>query len=319
MTNSDLRDARDELDARVQSRRSRDRRLVLAAVAAVVAVVGAFAGWRALDDKDSAPSTTTPADTEPSDEAPSDLTDSDRAFLRGTPPIPDTLRGLWRLDNPTDSRMLMMFTPDGKVAYDDTGQLTGNPLVSGTYAIDDDLVTVAVTGGQAGCSGQELGFRGAMNGGGTVHLIPVDAEPTSCDRPFRTQWVLERVLPAYVYADFAPPPGRRWDPPAGPEALLGTWLAGNANYVIEVLEDGRYVTLAGVGEVVDRGTWVAADDTSALVLTSSADSPSCDEGDRLMVTNLRTHDIGALAMQGDIQRDDCALAPWLGWVLLAGP
>jgi hypothetical protein len=319
MTNSDLRNARDELDSRIQGRRSRDRRLVLLAVAVVVATVVGIAGWRALTDDDpaSSPDATSSAPDAAGSAVPSELSDADQAFLTGNPPTPELLEGVWRLDNPTDSRMLFLFTVDGDVRYDDTGQLTGDPLVTGTYAIDGDLVSVEVDGGQAGCSGRTMEFRAAMNSGGGVHLVPVDAEPTSCDRPFRHQWVLEQVQPARVFADFVVPPGRRWDPPAGQEALLGTWMAGGANYLIELQADGSFTTLAGAGEVVDRGTWTDTAGTTELTLTSSADSPSCSAGDRFTLSHLRAGDVGTVAIQGDLERNDCDLAPWLGWFLLA--
>lgn len=316
MTNSDLRHARDQLDARIGSRRSRDRRLVLLAAAAAVAVTVGIAGWRGLVGDDPGTPSTAPTEADTSAVA-SDLSDADEAFLAGRPPTPELLEGVWRLDNPTDSRMLFAFTADGSVRYDDTGQLTGNPLVSGTYAIEDDAVTVTVDGGQSGCAGQTLRFRGAMNVNGGVNLVPVDAEPTSCGRPVRPQWVLEQIQPARVFADFVVPPGRNWDPPAGREALRGTWLAGGANYLIELLPDGSFTTLAGAGEVVDRGTWADGAATTSITLTSSADSPSCSEGDRFVLTNLRARDIGTLAIQGDVQHNDCDLAPWLGWFLMA--
>ena len=315
MTNSDLRDARDELDARIQSRRWRDRRMVLVAAAAVVAVVLGIVGWRALTDSDPSPASAAPV-ADPSVVL-SELSASDEAFLAGDPPTPELLEGVWRLDNPTDSRMLFGFTADGQVRYDDTGRLTDDPLVSGSYAIEGDLITVEVDDGQAGCSGQTMAFRGAMNTGGGVDLVPVDAEPLSCGRPARTQWVLERVLPAHVYADFVVPPGNRWDAPTGREALVGTWLAGGAHYIIELLADGRFTTIAGSGEVVDRGTWTDASSTTMLTLTSSADSPSCREGDTFALSNLRARDIGTLALQGELERNDCDLAPWLGWFMLA--
>ena len=316
MTNSDLRDARDELDARISGRRARDRRLVLVAVAVAVAVVAGIAGWKALgsEEPDPAPKASTGADAPP---RPPELSSGDEAFLSGDPLTPELLEGVWRLDNPTDSRMLLGFTADGSVRYDDTGQLTGTPVMSGTYAIEGDRITVEADGGQAGCSGRTLEFRGAMNSTGVVHLIPVDAEPYGCGRPLRRQWVLERLMPPHVYADFVIPPGRRWDPVAGPDALLGTWLASSAKYVIELLPDGSFTTLGGAGEMIDRGTWTTGDATRQVTLVSAADSPSCRVGDTFRLLHLRARDIGALALQGDLERNDCNLVPWEGWVKLA--
>ncbi len=314
-TEPELREARAELARRVDVRRQRDRRVAVAAVAASAAVLLGVGAWQVFQDDPEKLSPVGPV-TGPSASADPEVD----AFLSGGAPSPQLLQGLWRLDNPAESRMLFIFTADGHVTYDDTGQLTGNPLVSGTYDVEDDVITVRVDGGRSGCEGRTMTWRAAMpDQGDLANIVPVDADPTSCDRPLRTLWALERLLPPDTYAGIIVREGRDWDSLSSKEALLGTWLSGEARYAIELRQDDTYSMLAGAGEVVDRGTWVIANSGSTLVLTSSADSPSCQAGDQLIVSELRARDTGALNVQGDLQRNDCDLVPWLGWVQMAAP
>ena len=51
VTESDLRDARAEVDERIESRRQRNRRRGVAAAAAAAAVVVGVAGWQGLRDR----------------------------------------------------------------------------------------------------------------------------------------------------------------------------------------------------------------------------------------------------------------------------
>jgi hypothetical protein len=44
----------------------------------------------------------------------------DEAFLTGDAPTPDLLRGVWRKD---DAHLLLRFTEDGEVRFDDSGSV----------------------------------------------------------------------------------------------------------------------------------------------------------------------------------------------------
>ena len=320
MTNSDVQDTRDVLDDGLEGRPSRPSGRALAAASAAVAVMAGIAGWQALVDDapaDPGPVTTAPSAAAGVDDVPV-LSTGDQAFLAGDAPTPELLRGLWRLDNPTDSRMLFLFTDDGGFRYDDSGNLTEQPLATGNYRVEGDTISVDVDGGVAGCAGQTLVLRGAVNDLGGLNLVPVDADPTSCDRPARHRWVLEQLLPTNPgWMAFTAPRGPHWDPLPGPESLVGTWLAGGGGYVIELHEDGTFTRLAGAGEVVDRGTWADGASTSMLTLTSGEESPTCRPGDRFALSQLRGRDLGTLAIQGEVERDDCGVPPWFGWFLLS--
>jgi hypothetical protein len=70
--------------------------------------------------------------------------------------------------------------------------------------------------------------------------------------------------------------------------------------------------------VVDRGSWTVDGPVRALTMTSSADSQTCQEGDRLVQGDLRARDLGTLVLRGTPEGDDCAMG--LGkkaWFLLA--
>lgn len=317
VTDSDLRDARAEVDQLIENRRQRNRRRGLVAAAAAVTVVAGVAVWQGWQGDDTTPS---PAEPVPSP-ALSDLSDADAKFLSGDAPTPELLQGWWRLDNPTTSRMLFSFTADGAIRYDDTGQLSEDPLVEGTYEIVGDLITVDVSGGSAGCAGQTLSLRAAVNESGGLNVLPVDAASASCGSPvLRPQWVLEQELPMSEGLDgLKAPPGASWDPPVGHETVGGTWMAPSGGYVVEMRMDGSYSLLAGHGEVVDRGTWADDDSSTRLTLTSSADSPTCRAGDQFVLSLLRARTLGALVLQGDLERNDCGAASWPGngWFKLA--
>ena len=71
----------------------------------------------------------------------------------------------------------------------------------------------------------------------------------------------------------------------------------------------------GDHELTDRGTWTVDPSVTRLTLVSGADSPTCREGDRFVLDNLRAKDFGRLNLQGDLGRNDCDVA-WkgAGWV-----
>jgi hypothetical protein len=220
VTESDLREARETLDGRVEGRRQRNRRRGLVAVAAAAAVVVGVATWQGLRSDDVRP---TPAEPLPAPSELPQLSAVDEAFVAGEVPTPELLEGVWRLDNPTESRMLLSFAPDGGFAFDDAGRLFEDPLVHGTYETADGVIRVAVDGGQAQCAGESLLFRVAVNEGGGLNVLPVESTP-SCGRPFRPQWVLEQQLPTPASAtELNAPLGASWDPPFGVESLPGDW------------------------------------------------------------------------------------------------
>ena len=301
VTDSELQDARVAVEDRIEGGRQRDRRRGLAAAAAVAAVVVGVATWQGLRSDDAAPS---PAEPVPTPTL-SPLADADEMFLAGDTPTPELLRGVWRLDNPTESRMLVMFAADGGMRYDDTGRLFEDPLVYGTYDIAGDLITVQVDGGAAQCQGTTLALRAAVNEGGGLNLVPVDTAE-ACGRPMRHQWVLEQQLPTPEGHALNAPPGASWDRLTDREAVVGDWYVGGGGQLLELRVDNTYSVLAGYGDVVDRGSWVDDESSNRLTLTSSADSPTCREGDTAVLADLRGRFLGALVLRSTVERDDCA-------------
>ena len=84
------------------------------------------------------------------------------------------------------------------------------------------------------------------------------------------------------------------------------------------MDDGTYSTISGTTELADSGTWTVDPPVTRLTMVSGADSPTCREGDRFVLDNLRAEDVGRLALQGDLGRNDCDVA-WkgTGWFSLA--
>ena len=315
VSEADLRDASSEVMKRLEDRRQSDhRRGVLVAAAAAAVIVG-IAAWQ-LRGHDGLEEPVGPG---PSEET-SVLSAADQAFVSGEAPTADLIEGVWRLDNPTDSRMLFMFTSDGEFRWDDAGLLSQNPLVHGSYEIDGQDIVVDVDGGVAACEGEQLVFRAATQRAGLVHMVPVGVGAGECGRPMSRQFVLEQQLPTPEGSDgLTAGPGNNWSPPFGPAALEGVWYVGGGGYLVELGRDGTYSLLAGHGEVVDSGLWTEENDTTRLTLTSTTESPSCEAGDSYVLDDLRAKDLGALVLQGTLVQDDCGLGlpEGKGWFRLA--
>jgi hypothetical protein len=291
------------VDEGIESRRQRNRRrgLAAAAAAAAVVVVGVV-GWHGFRSDDATPSPAKPVPTPTT----SPLSDADETFLAGDTPTPELLRGVWRLDNPTTSRMLVMFTADGGVRYDDTGRLFEDPLVYGTFDVAGDLITVQVDGGSAQCEGTTLALRAAVNESGGLNVLPVDTAE-ACGRPDRHVWVLEQQLPTPEGGALNAPAGASWDRLSDREAVVGDWYVAGGGSLLELRADSTYSVVAGYGEVVDRGSWADDESANQLTLTSSADSATCREGDTTVLADLRQRFFGAMVLRSTVEQDDCAL------------
>ena len=309
VTDSELRDARVAVEDRIEGGHQRDRRRGLVAAAAAAAVVAGIATWQGLSGDDASPS---PAPPGPSTAV---LSDQEQEFLTGDAVTTENLPGVWRLDN---SHWLFMFTSDGGFSYDETGRLSAHPRAYGTYAVDGDTISVHIDGGSAGCAGKTISLRAVLTAKAPLHVLPVGTDPSSCGAPFATQWVLEPVLPVGYFSHYRNVPGVNWDPPAGYDAVRGTWYDLTGGYLVELREDGTYSTITGTTQLSDRGTWSVDPSVTRLTLVSGADSPTCREGDRFVLDNLRAKDFGRLNLQADLGRNDCDVT-WTGagWLHLA--
>ena len=273
-------------------------------------VVG-VATWQGLSGDDASPS---PAPPGPS---PAALSDAEQEFLTGDALTTENLPGVWRLDN---SRWLFMFTSDGGFRYDETGRLSAHPRVYGTYAVDGDTITVDIEGGSAGCAGKTIALRAVVSAKGPLHVLPVGSDPSSCGAPFAPQWVLEQVLPAGYFSTGSgtlPASTGTRRPATTPCRATGTTRRAATSSSCGTTGPTR--PSRGTTELADSGTWTVDPSVTRLTLVSGADSPTCREGDRFVLDNLRAKDFGRLNLQGDLGRNDCDVA-WTGHRVVApGP
>ena len=118
VTESDLRNARDEVEGRIDSASQRDRRrtVIAASAAAVVVAVAGVAVFQTLGGEDTTAPPVNPAPT-----APSDTVDQDADYLTGDAPTPQLIHGVWRVDNGTT---LLLFGEDGTIRFDGSGRST---------------------------------------------------------------------------------------------------------------------------------------------------------------------------------------------------
>ena len=311
VTESDLRNARDAVVERSDSRRQRDHRrtvIAVAAAAVLIFIVGVTAFLALGGDRETAP----PADPRPT------TSDSEADFLTGSAPTPDLLQGVWRLDNGT---VQMRFTAPNAISFDTGGRLFHNPGVHGTYVIAGDLITVSVDGGPAGCGGQQFAMRASLPeppvGPGALRLVHTQPGTGNCAPTQDERWVMEQVLPAsptMAALVFSTESG--WQPLVGKNALYGVWLAEGGGYLLEIDPGGSYYVAAEPGEPIDRGQWSLRG--ADLTLTSSAGSTECNKGDRLVLGTVeQVAGTGTRAVRSTVQENTCGAA-WVpaAWILV---
>ena len=150
------------------------------------------AGCGADSDPDSDAATTEASQT-PTDPAttPSHVSPADEAFLTGSAPTPELLRGVWRQEGDV---LLLRFSPPNLVSFDNGGLLFESPAVQGTYAIAGDLITVSVDGGYAGCGGQEFAMRASLPQEGELRFVHTQPGTGNC-APGNERWSLQQVHP----------------------------------------------------------------------------------------------------------------------------
>lgn len=312
VTESDLRDARGAVDERIDSRRQRDRRRTVIAVAAatvLIFIVGVTAFLTLGGDRETAP----PANPRPT------TSDPEAEFLTGRAPSPDLLQGVWRLDN---GGVQMRFAAPNVISFDTAGRLFHNPGVHGTYVITGNLITVSIDGGPAGCGGQEFAMRAALPeppvGPGALRLVHTRPGTGNCAPEQDERWVMEQVLPAsppMAGLVFSTQSG--WQPLVSKSALYGVWLAEGGGYVLEMDPGGTYYVAGESGEPVDRGRW-SLRGGSDLTLTSSTESTECSGGDRVVLGAVeQVAGPGTRALRSTVRENTCgaARAP-AAWILI---
>jgi hypothetical protein len=308
VTESDLHDARDAVEERLETgQRNRSRALAAIAAAAVVIPILGVAAFQSLgDDAKTAPPASSVTTTSPN---------PDDAFLTGTAPTPDILNGVWRVDN---SDTLVQFATDGSFRATDRGRLFSDPAVRGTWVISGDLITVSVEGGTADCAGQTWAILASLYKPGRLRFVQDQAAAPDCSYGPGERGALEQVLPTnnewlagLVLSTEGP-----WKPTADRSALLyGDWMAEGGGHVLELAPGGAYYVADESAEVVDSGQWSTRG--SQLSLTSSAASGECTNGDRLTWGGLELANPGTSVMRGSVEQNTCGGA-WAStvWILL---
>lgn len=310
VTDSDLREARNDIGELIDSRRRRDRRRTVAAVAAaVVLVAGGVTAFLTLGDDDGgAPR---PAGR------PTPAVDPDADWLTGAVPTDALIQGVWRLDN---GGLTLQFQPDGTARIDGHGTLFSHPDTVGTYTISDDRITVNVTDdGNPECVGTQFAMRASIVAPGTMNFVQADSGPGGCallPAGFaRGAW--DQVLPTRnaQLAGFDNSGSHGWHPLSGKADLYGLFLAGGGGHLLEIDRDGSYYVAAGAITPIDQGHWSLRG--SDLTLTSSAGSVGCSKGDTLVLRNVEEVNPGTNVFRGTVGKNTCGGA-WTPaeWIMI---
>lgn len=295
VTDSDLREARAEIDELIDSRHRRNRRrTVAAAAAAAVLVAGGIAAALSLSDDDGS---ARPAGR------PTPVVDPDADWLTGTAPTAALIQGVWRLDN---GESLVQFAPNGQVRFTVRGALFADPDGIGTYSIHGDVIDLTTSSpGQDVCANAQFSMRASLVDAGIMHFVRSGPPDPGCSPvPFsyvRGRW--EQLLPTspdLAGAGFSK--DSRWKPLTDKYNLYGDLMPEGGGYVIEVNDRGTYSVADESGAVVDQGHSTLRHAT--LTLTSGADS-QCAQGDRLVMTGMEYESPGINGVRGTVQRDDC--------------
>lgn len=307
MSDVELGEARTALDARIETRRRRSRSGYAAAAAAVVLIAGAVTVYQVGNDDPAAVGPAGPGQGIP------ELDPGTQAYLEGGQATAEVLAGVWRVDNGT---VAVRFREDGTVTYDDDGSLFAEPDVTGTWTSDGDLIRISTTASdRAECIGTAVRLWASNPDVGRVRTVLVDGDRAECSPVDIGHQTLEKLFPTVpslgnFAREFAAESG--WRPLVAGSILDGFYF-GAENHLLELTVDrtgadgqaavGRYHVGGGSDSIVDQGTWRS--EQGLLVLTSSAESVQCQEGDRLFATNVEYLSGGTLAFRAEITRNDC--------------
>jgi hypothetical protein len=294
VTEPELLEARSALDERIDGTRRRDRRrTVVAIAAATVVVAGAGASLVAVQAFDG--DTETAAVAGPS---PTTAEDPYAYWFTGALPTPKAIDGFWREDNGSIS---MWLSEDGTVQIDDQGSVYSQPGAWGTYEIDGDTINMTFTGGAA-CEGTQQTMRASLMRDGTMRAIAEVGVGAGCTPLPAYQIVWEHMLPAAgEWNGFSEEAG--YQPLPGSVPLNGDWAAEGGGWVLEMTPNGKYYVLDDSADAVDQGEW--SRQGSDLVLTSSARSTECSNGDRFVLGNVQWVNVGTDVIKGTVEENSC--------------
>jgi hypothetical protein len=296
VTDSDLREARADIDELIviRHRRNRRRAFAAAAAAAAVLVAGGIAAALSLGDDDGS---VRPAGR------PTPVVDPDADWLTGAAPTRQLLQGVWRLDN---GEITLQFGADGTVRFADNGPLFAQPDATGTYTISGDLIAMTTTRrGVPECVDAGFAMRVSLVEDGRMNFVrsgPADAGCSPVPASFaRGTW--EQMLPTPpALVGLEPPANFDWAPLTSGANIYGDLLPKNGGYLLEIDRGGAYYVADETGAVVDQGDWTLRH--SDLTLTS-AEGTACAKGDRLVLAGVENDRPGVNTIRGTVQRDDC--------------
>lgn len=301
VTESDLKNARDAIEDRIEIGRQRSRRRTVAGVvaAAVVLVpIVAMAIARSTGDDDTTRPVGPVTPTATAIRAPADQ------WLTGESPTRDLVQGVWRED---DGNLSIRFSPSGSVQFDEFGQLFGDPGFEGTYQITGDVISIHVDGGGAGCTGADFAMRASLPEPGMMRFVPTDAGTRQCTMAQVGVWgTWEQVLPAGpVFEGLKFPDKLPWQLLPDRASLIGMWAAEGGGYALEIDRDGSYYLVDGSAKPIDHGQWSYRN--ARLALTSSADSVECSKGDQVVVRDVEQVNpgTGTVGMQWTVEQNTC--------------
>lgn len=301
VTESELKDARDAVEDRIEIGRTRSRRRTVAglvAAAVVIPIVGVAIARSAGDDGSTAPPVSPLSPTPTAIRAPADQ------WLTGAPPTRELVKGVWREDN---GHLSIRFSPSGTVQFDEFGQLFGAPTFEGTYEITGDVISIDVDGGGAGCTDANFAMRASLPKPGLMRFVPTTVGSGKCTFSQVGVWAAwERVLPAGpVFTSMRIPDRLPWGPWPDRHSLVGMWAAEGGGYLLEIDRSGSYYVADESAKPIDRGQWSYRN--ARLTLTSSADSVECSRGDQVVVRDMEQVNPGSgtLGMRWTVEQNTC--------------
>jgi hypothetical protein len=301
VSESDLLRARDAIRERVESRPGTDGRRTVAMVAAT-AIVAAGVGYTAYQAASPDGVEVTPA---------SQGEDTDADPVSGTQLTLENLKGFWRVDN---GITMVWFKSNGVIQISDQGSVISDPDIVGTYAVEDDTVSVKAEYAPD-CPGGNFSMRVDLPMPGLARVVLPGPEFGECGKAQTI--TLEHALPDNGrWADWTSSGLRGWRPVTDENVILGDWVAeAGGGYLLEIAKDGTYYVADKSTELVDNGLWRLRG--SRLELFSRTESPQCEEGDFLVFGDFEYINAETTLLRGTVDQNDCG-GGWTptSWILI---
>lgn len=121
--------------------------------------------------------------------------EEEQPVIKGLPPTPERLAGVWVYDSPYDEPVLVRFNRDGTYAFDNHGNLNTSPGARGTYEVAGRTITFANEGGYACLAGDRWAWEAVgISEGKRLHVVNVgvaeviDEIDSDCDRAGDETW-----------------------------------------------------------------------------------------------------------------------------------